>query len=562
MSILKRLIPISALLCAGLPWAQAKKPNIILIMADDMGFSDIGAFGSEITTPNLDKLAVKGIRYTQFYNTSRCCPTRASLLTGLYSHEAGVGHMTDDESATKGPGYLGHLNNNCVTLAEVLRTAGYATYMVGKWHVSHGPGDMPDWPVQRGFDRFFGGLSGPEQFFGSTDLMSGNTSLPKQTGKYATYAFSDTAVKYIDEHVASGTAKPFFLYLPHHAPHFPLQAPDSLIARYRGKYMAGWTALRKARYARQLASGLIDPKWPLSPDDGLVWDTLSASKKDEMDLRMSIYAAMIEAMDQGIGQVMDALQKHNLTENTLVLFLSDNGGNLEGGLAGGGPASDLGKHLTIPMLTYGQSWGNASNTPFREYKHFSFEGGISTPLLAVWPKGITVKDRWETQPGHLTDIMPTLVELSGATYPTTFQGNTIKPMEGISLVPTFTGKALNRTKPIFFEHEGNRAIRDGKWKLVALDKKPWELYDMEADRSELNNLAAKDPARVAAMTTQWNDWAVRANVVWTPTGLRPSQGALPKREANAKGVHVKPDVNANARPATAAGIRFTLPVDD
>ncbi len=501
-------------------WAQPKRPNIVVFLADDMGFSDIGSYGSEIATPNLDRLATNGIRFTQFYNASRCCPSRASLLTGLYPHQTGLGDMVGGPSTTLGPGYGGRINARCVTLAEVLKSSGYSTYMVGKWHVTPDMADTADLPLQRGFDRFFGLMNSPYNYFDSKVMMNGNKSVPQQIGTYSTYHVSDTAASYIDQHVAAGKANPFFLYVAHNAPHYPLQAPDSLVAKYRGKYLQSWYALRDQRYARQLASGLINPLWVLSGKDGTDWDTLSSAKKSEMDFRMAIYAAQIEAMDQGIGTVIKAIERNKLTSNTLVIFLSDNGGNYEGGLLGSDAASDLGKHVTASTMSYGQSWGNASNTPFRKFKHFTFEGGIATPLIAVWPNGIVGTNRWESQPGHIIDLMPTLVELAGATYPTQFKGNTIIPMEGVSLVPTFTGKAFTRSQPLFWEHEGSRAIRDGKWKLVALPGGNWELYNLELDRTEMNNLALILPDRVASMTALWTAWAKRTDVIYSPSSIK------------------------------------------
>ncbi|MDB5105877.1 MAG: Choline-sulfatase [Fibrobacteres bacterium] len=558
--------------------ANATAPNIVIFLADDMGFSDIAPYGGEIRTPNLTRLAASGIKFTQFYNTGRCCPTRAALLTGLYSHEAGVGHMTDNEIATRGPGYGGRLNEHACTLAELLKTAGYSTWMVGKWHVSNGEKDQADWPMQRGFDRFFGSLAGPKSYFDSPAMINGNTMLPTLKGTYSTYLVSDTAAGYIDRHAASGGTNPFFLYVAHNAPHWPLQAPDSLVAKYKGTYLKGWSALRKERLARQRASGLIDPTWPLSPDDGLEWDSLSAAKREELDLRMAIYAAQIEAMDQGIGTVLAALDRNGLRRNTLVFFLSDNGGNLEGGLSGGGPAADLGKHQTEPALSYGQSWANASNTPFREYKHYEFEGGIATPLLVSWPAAIADTNRWDTHPGHVIDLMATVVEVSGAKYPASLKGNSIYPMEGVSLVPSFTGNALNRGKPLFWEHEGNRAVRDGKWKLVALKGKPWELHDMVQDRSEMDDLAAANPILVKTMSAAWDAWAVRTFVVWNPTGIpggperksrnvdvtpaAPAVRLEPGVRANGARLPVASDAGAAKAEAVPAGVEFRLPAGD
>jgi arylsulfatase len=496
-----------------------------------MGYSDIGSYGSEIATPNLDRLATTGIRFTQFYNASRCCPSRAALLTGLYPHQTGLGDMVGGPSTTLGPGYGGRINPRCVTLAQVLKTSGYATYMVGKWHVTPDMADTANMPLQRGFDRFFGLMNSPYNYFDSKVMINGNKGVPQQIGTYSTYHISDTAAAYIDQHVSTGKTNPFFLYVAHNAPHYPLQAPDSLVAKYRGKYLQSWYALRDQRYARQLASGLINPLWSLSGKDGASWDSLSAAKKAEMDFRMAIYAAQMEAMDQGIGTVLKALDRNSLTGNTLVIFLADNGGNYEGGLLGSDSASYLGKHVTPSTMSYGQSWGNVSNTPFRKFKHFTFEGGIATPMIAAWPNGIVGANRWETQPGHIIDLMPTVAELAGAAYPSQFKGNTIIPMEGVSLVPALAGKTFTRSQPLFWEHEGSKAIRDGKWKLVTPPGGKWELYDLELDRNEMNNLALIFPDRVSSMTAQWTTWAKRTDVIYTPSTLKsPSRGGLKRGE--------------------------------
>lgn len=515
--------------------AHAVPPNIILILADDMGYADIAPFGGEIRTPNLDRLGSQGIKFTHFYNNGRCCPTRASLLTGQYPHRVGVGHMTEDERATAGPGYQGGLIPDCATLAEVLKPAGYSTYMLGKWHVAS-DGNMDglgsgQWPLERGFDHYFGRLQSQPQYFKTKGLWSDSVPAASEPGSYYTKTLADSASAFIERH-ADSRANPFFMYLAFTSPHFPLQAIKSDIDKYRTRYAAGWDSLRAERYRRQVASGVIDPAWKLSPADGAVWEGLAPKKRDEMQLRMAIYAAQIDRMDQGIGRIMASLETKGLAGNTLVMFLSDNGGNLEGGLLGGGPASDLEQDSTVPMLTYGQSWGNASNTPFRRFKHFVHEGGISTPMIARWPAGIARKGAWETAPAHLIDVMPTLVEVSGAAYPARRKGLPVPPMAGRSLAPLFRGEAASaRGAPLFWEHEGNRAVRQGKWKLVSAGAGAWELYDMEKDRVELNDLANANPARVKSMDSLWGAWA-DANFVRRepPTALWTRPGAESGRE--------------------------------
>lgn len=513
---------------AGL--APAAPPNIILILADDMGFSDIGPYGGEIRTPNLDKMASEGLKFTQFYNNARCCPTRASLLTGQYSHRVGIGHMNVDERATAGPGYRGGLIPACATLAEVLKPAGYSTYMLGKWHVaSEGTLDRPgsgQWPLDRGFDHYFGRLLSQPQYFRTTGIWSDDKPVPTDGTFYYTQALADSAVARIRRHAAE-KSNPFFMYLAFSAPHFPLQALQADIDRYRDRYRKGWDSLRAERYRRQVASGLIDPAWKLSPADGADWGALAPKKREEMELRMAIYAAQIDRLDQGVGRVMGALEANGLGDNTLVLFLSDNGGNAEGGDYGGGPAGDLGRDSTEPFLTYGKSWGNASNTPFRKFKHFDHEGGISTPFLARWPAGISRKGAWEASPSHLIDVMPTLAEVAGAAYPAQRAGLPIPPMAGRSLAPLFRGEPAPRAAPLFWEHEGNRAVRQGKWKLVRTEGSAWELYDLEKDRVEANDLAKANPARVRSLDSLWSKWA-DANFVRRDgsVGLAPARAGL------------------------------------
>lgn len=498
-----------------------EKPNIILIMTDDMGFSDLGCYGGEIATPNLDVLAKSGLRFTQFYNTGRCCPTRASLMTGLYAHQAGMGRLTEDRGP-KHPGYRGHLTERCVTLAEVLKTAGYQTFHTGKWHL--GSDRQEWWPLSRGFDRSYGCLEGggfffkPSSYWGQRRVARDNTVLyDKDTdppeGWYATDAWTDEGLLFVEQAVKK--QEPFFWYLAHNAPHFPLQAKPEDIAKYRGKYKAGWDAVRDKRYKRLLELGLIDESWPLSPrQDGIpAWDKLSEEQKDKQDLRMATYAAMIDCVDQNVGKIIAKLKKLGVYENTLILFLHDNGGCSQGGKMG----SNKGKGVcgtAESFAFYGMSWANASNTPFRRYKKWIHEGGIATPLIAHWPDGIdpALHGSLVKASGHVIDVMPTLTELTKASYPETFEGHQILPVEGVSFVPVFQGKTFERNDPLFFEHEGNRGVRRGVWKLVAAKGKPWELYNIEKDRTELKNLADQMPDKVGELSALYEQWSKRCFV--------------------------------------------------
>ena len=507
--------------------AAAQRPNIVVILVDDMGFSDLGCYGSEIPTPNLDRLAAGGLRCTQFYNTARCCPTRASLLTGLYSHQTGVGHMTEDKGV---PGYRGRLNNRCVTIAEVLKAAGYFTAMSGKWHVGQNHGVVP-W--QRGFDRSLNAAGGGFYFPDSprTELYLNGENIGLRGGKvpdqwYSTDLWTDFGIKFIDEALAE--KKPFFLYLAHNAPHFPLQAPPEDIARFRGKYQVGWDKLREQRQARQIEMGIVEKKWPLSPLPPEVkpWDSLTAAERDHFDHIMAIYAAVVSHMDASVGRLVAGLRDRGVLENTLILFLSDNGGNAESGPAGrlnGNPPGSAQSNVFC-----GQSWATLENTPLRRYKHFNHEGGIATPLIMHWPARITARGELRHQPGHLIDIMATCVAVTGAKYPAEFNGQPIQPMEGRSLVPTFDNRPIQRDA-IYWEHEGNAAIRVGDWKLVRLGRGgPWELYDLKADRTELHDLAAQKPELTKQLAAQWEAWAERA-------GVKPYPPAAAKKAVNAKG---------------------------
>ena len=535
---------------------KSHAPNIVVILSDDMGYSDLGCYGGEISTPHLDKLAAGGLRFTQFYNTARCCPTRASLLTGLYPHQAGVGHMTSDGGQD---GFRGDLNRECVTIAEALRPAGYRNYMVGKWHVTrHTQPDGPrhNWPLQRGFDRYYGTIVGGGTYYDPAGLTRDNTMTtaasdpdyqPKQY--YYTQALSDQARRFVREHHADHSAKPFFMYLAYTAAHWPMHALDVDIQRQKGRYDAGYDALREARFQKARRLGVIDSAWNLTPTRG-DWDQVQ-DKAWEVRC-MEVYAAMVESMDRGIGELVAELQSTGQLDNTLILFLQDNGGCAES--TGRQPDVERGAAPSLPtipadqvllpvrpkqtrdgwpvltgrkvmpgprdtFIAYGEGWANVSNTPFREYKHWVHEGGISTPLIAYWPKKITGKGQLRHQPGHLIDIMATCIDVSGAAYPADVAGRKITPAEGRSLLPAFEDRPIQRDA-LYWEHEGNRAIRVGDWKLVA--KGPaaeWELYDLKADRTETSNLASREPERVREMTAQWETWARRAKVlpwIWKP----------------------------------------------
>ncbi len=515
LAILLWLLPAAAL---------AARPNILVILVDDMGFSDIGCYGGEICTPHLDRLAAGGVRFTQFYNTARCSTTRASLLTGLYPHQAGMGYL-DNLRKPESKGTHARLHDRCVTMAEVLGAAGYHTSVVGKWHLGQ-PNGTPPW--ERGFQRTattqFGELYFPKERspaaakFVYLDGRKVPADSPEagSGGWYSTFLFTDWALKFVDD--AKAKQRPFFLYFAHGAPHFPLKAPQDVIAKYRGRYKAGWDRLRAERHQRQIAMGIVDAKWPLSPrpPDVPAWDRLGAAEQDRYDHIMAIYAAMIDCIDQSVGRMVAGLKERGMLENTLILFLSDNGGNAESGPRGITEGAPLGGPDSKVFL--GMCWATLNNTPFRRYKHFTHEGGIATPLIAHWPAGIPAQrnGRLEQQPGHLVDIMATACDVTGALYPAEFKSRRILPMEGVSLAPAFAGAPLHRVKPIFWEHEGNRAVRSGPWKLVMKFKGPWELYNIAEDRTERNDLIAKKPDLARLLARQWEDWAAASFVDdWT-----------------------------------------------
>lgn len=481
--------------------ATPARPNIVLVMADDMGFSDLGCYGSEIPTPNIDRLARGGMRFTQFYNAARCCPTRASLLTGLYPHQAGIGHMGRSLGV---PSYQGHLNSRSVTLGEALRPAGYTTLMVGKWHVG---AERGQWPCDRGFDESYALLGGAANYFQPKAFLRNDREVRAGgDGYYVTDDLSAQAAGMIGKHGRSG--RPFFLYLAFTAPHFPIQAPAEDIARHRGRYRLGWDELRRRRHQRMIELGIVDRAWPLSPrpPDAPAWE--SGGNHDEWDLRMAVYAAMIERLDRGVGRVLDALRETGAASNTLVLFLSDNGACAET-KQGGEPGAAIGSAAS--NTTYELPWANASNTPFRYYKHWAHEGGIATPLIASWP-GVIREGTLTRETGHVIDVMPTFLEAAGASYP-----KDRLPPEGRGLLPALRGGRLDRERALYWEHEGNRAVRQGRFKLVAGYGRDWDLYDMIRDRTEMDNLAARHPDRVRELGALYDRWAERCGVLpWRP----------------------------------------------
>jgi arylsulfatase len=547
---MKILLNSALLLVSALtPAAAADQPNILLVLFDDLGYSDLGCYGGEIATPNIDSLARHGLRFTHLNNSARCCPTRASLLTGLHPAQAGI------------PNFDGQLSANSATLAEVLRGAGYGTYMAGKWHVGNSPQASP---TARGFDEFYGYTNGhsagqwePKNY----KRLPANRTLEKSYGPgkfYATDAFTDYAMEFIRQGEAA--RKPWFVYLAHSSPHFPIQAPIESMKPYLDTYRKGWDVLRGERFKRLKQIGLIDHDgWHLTPrslvpveannaiangysgQPNPAWDSLDAARREDLAYRMAHYAAMVKHVDDGIGRIVNQLKETGTFENTVILILSDNGACYEWGPFGfdgqsraGTTTLHQGDALTTmggpgTHLSYGSGWANLCNTPFRLYKHFTHEGGILTPFIIHWPKGIQQPDRWVRDPAHVMDVMPTLVELSGATYPRERNGKPVTPVEGLSLAPTFRSTAALPERAICIQHERAYAIRKGQWKLVMGKRFPreatWELYDIKSDPTEMNDLAANHPELVASLSNEWQAWAERTGT------LKPAAGNQGKKKA-------------------------------
>ena len=506
--------------------AETKRPNIVVMFADDMGFSDLGCYGSEIETPNIDRLAGSGIRFSHFRNTARCCPSRASLLTGLYAHQAGVGHMVNPRPSL--PAYQGDLNRNCVTVAQVLKESGYQTMMAGKWHVTPANGKQHNWPLQRGFDKYYGIIAGAASYYRPAALTRDNTPIEAEGNDYyLTDAIGQNSVKYIEE--AAKKPEPFFLYTAFTSPHWPLHAFETDIDRHKGRYKYGWDALRAERHTRQVKMGLVDPKWGLTPRDEDVPAWKDAPDKEWHQRRMEVYAAQIDRMDRNVGAILDTLKRTGQDRNTLVMLLADNGGCAEelpsDRLNNSSPKQARDGRAMRPGNTpgvmpgaedtfgsYGIGWANASNTPFRRYKHWVHEGGIATPMIASWPGHVAKPGSITHENGHIIDLMATCVDVAGAKYPGG-PGTTIPPMEGRSLAPALAGKKIARNDAFYWEHEGNRAVIDGKYKVVSKFPNQWELYNLEADRCEMKDLSKTETARLATMAGRYDGWAKRCGVL-------------------------------------------------
>ena len=531
---MKLPLPLIFALCAGVATSRAAdKPNILVVLLDDLGYSDLGCYGGEIPTPNIDALAKGGLRFTHMSNSARCCPTRAALLTGLNPAQAGI------------PNFNGQLSTKSATLAEVMRSAGYGTYMVGKWHVGNSAEASP---VARGFDEFYGYTNGHS----SDQWEAGNykrlpvghePEIKYEPGKYyATDAFTDYALEFIRQ--AGKKDKPWLLYLAHSSPHFPIQAPEESSKAFLSIYRRGWDVLRRERFAKMKSIGLANSDgWKLTPlsvvpvekignvANGLSgkpnpdWTSLGEDRREDLAHRMAIYAAMVKHVDDGVGRIVKQLKEAGSYENTLILLLSDNGACYEWGPFGFDGKSREGKTVihkgpglekmgtTHQEMSYGSAWANLCNTPFRLYKHFTHEGGILTPMIVHWPKGVQQPDRWVRDPANVIDLMPTLVETAGATYPKERAGETVPPMEGVSLAPSFRGTTPLPERAICIQHEGAFAIRKGQWKLVMGKRFPvpakWELYDIKADPVEMNDLAAQKPELVRSLANEWIAWAKR-----------------------------------------------------
>jgi len=544
-------------------------PNVLLIFVDDMGYSDIGCFGGEIETPNLDRLAAGGVRFSQFYNTSRCCPSRAALLTGLYSHQAGIGMMVYRD---RGPGYRGNLNQRCVTFGQVLRSAGYRTMLVGKWHAGHEPHSRPE---VRGFDHFTGVYPHIDSYWKVLRaceiyrdkkllIAAGENPVNPYRGDeefYTTDFFTDTAVDYIDQAVKD-RSKPFLLHVCYNVPHFPLEAPDDLIEKYRGRYVKGWDVLRREKLERMKRLGIVAGTQQLPRVKGFVnrnipgftqvgvetddlprWDSLGEKDRRELDFRRAMYAAQIDRFDWNVGRIVERLEQRGVLDNTLILFFSDNGCSGELGLFG----MNWGKYTSANYrqwrkaggwsISQGQCWASYSNTPFRKYKKFVHEGGIASPFIAHWPAGIKHPGRIVARPAfHLIDIMPTLCELAGAEYPKTFNSKQITPAQGVSMVPYITGgvtggvtgdDAKIEPRTLYWQHENHAAVRQGDWKLVTLndrDENAWKLYNLARDRSESEDLSGQHPQVAERLKKKWRQWAQAVNAVPFPETRGKSSG--------------------------------------
>lgn len=490
-------------------------PNVVIVLADDLGFSDPGCYGGEIETPNLNRLAANGLRYTQFYNTGRCWPTRAALLTGYYAQQVRRDKLTGFRS-----GHGGQRPAWATLLPERLRPFGYRSYHSGKWHVD-------GQPMKNGFDASFS-VDDHGRYFSPQRLILNGKPLPpvpRDSGYYVTTAIMDQALAQLADHRTQFGDQPFFQLVAFTAPHFPLHALPEDIRKYRGRYDQGWEQIREERWQRigqagWLAGQLSDvergqgPPYPLQdsfPRFGpgevhlpLAWDTLTEEQQAFQAAKMELHAAMVDRMDQEIGRLVDQLRETGALDNTLILFLSDNGASAEIMIRDDGhdPTATPGSADT--HLCLGPGWSTVANTPFRKHKTWVHEGGIATPLIAHWPNGIAERGKWCHQVGHVIDLVPTILDLVDGDPPSdaTGQGDS-PPWPGVSLAATFGGGSVPRPAPLWWLHEGHRALRDGDWKLVKTSKGEWELYDLSVDRTESHNLAATEPDRVGELAAIW-----------------------------------------------------------
>lgn len=484
---IRRSIICAASLFLTTSLSAADRPDIVFVLLDDLGFSDISPYGGEITTPTLDRLAAEGLRFTDFYNASKCEPTRASVMSGLY-------WPVTQLNLIKG-----------MTIGEVLQDSGYATFAIGKWHLAGNP-------VDRGFDRYFGHLSGASSFFppvSNTFRLDKEPYRPTDPDWYSTDAMTDHALEFIEESHSLAPEKPFFLYLAYNAPHNPLQAPKEDIMRYRGQYLKGWEALRAERYARQIEIGLWDSaSTSLSPRPLNIpaWDSLTPEQQNLEDLRMAVYAAMVDRVDQNLSRLLSRLETLGRADNLLVVFLSDNGASPYWRTDAAMLAKDRLPGDPQSNWEIGLGWANASNTPFRLYKRNQHEGGILTPMIAWWSKGVAQPGGFVREPSHIIDLMPTFIELAGAEYPEKFAGKPNPPLPGKSLMPLLRGAPREPHEALYFLLFDHAAIRKGDWKLSRVDGKDWELFNLAEDRSETQNRAAQNPEMVNAIEAKFSEW--------------------------------------------------------
>lgn len=518
--------------------AQGRRPNVVVVLVDDMGYSDVGCYGGEIGTPAVDALARRGVRLSQFYNTARCSPSRASLLTGLHPHQTGVAELTDDD----GPGgYPGSLHGRCATLAETFRAAGYRTQLTGKWHLSH-ERERPDpsWPTRRGFDSFWGTVAGAASYFAPTTLHDQERPVGAdelEPDFYYTDAIGTRAADAIRSAAGSGDERPFFAYVAFTAPHWPLHATPADLSSVRGRFDQGWDVLRAGRREAQLAGGLLDAAATADVGDPEVaaWD--AEPEQAWQLLRMEAYAAQVRAMDRNVGRVLDALDETGARDDTVVVFLSDNGGCAEELSADPEDAERFrGNHLIIPAAapdgtpmkvgnspgilpgtadtytSYGRGWAHLSNTPFRLYKRWVHEGGISTPLIVSWPAGGLADGTVLHAPHQLTDLAPTLLEATGVPALAERAGTPMPHLPGVSMLAALRGGNAV-AHDLYWEHIGNAAVRRDDWKLVREHEGPWELYDLRTDRGEQHDQAAARPDVVSELEGAWQRWADEVGVI-------------------------------------------------